>query len=395
MKTLEIIFWILAFIVFYTYVGYGIVLFVLVKLKRLFKKNAAVKIPVTENLPEVSLIVAAYNEEDYIKSKIHNSLSLDYPKNKLHIIFVTDGSTDHTPEIVRQYPEITLLHENKRGGKIGAINRAMQYVTTPIVIFSDANALLNKQAIKEIVKHYENSKVGCVSGEKRVLIEGAQNAGAGEGFYWKYESKLKAWDYELYSAVGAAGELFSVRTKLYRHVEPDTILDDFIISLRIAQEGYIIAYEPNAYASETPSESIAEEKKRKIRISAGGIQSIFRLRSLFNIFRYGILSFQFISHRVLRWTITPWALLLVFILNIFLLPQHWVYQLFFALQLIFYLLAFGGMLLANKNIKIKPLYIPYYFLFMNYCVILGQIRHFTGRQSAVWERAKRARPVNV
>ena len=237
--------------------------------------------------------------------------------------------------------------------------------------------------------------MGCVSGEKRVLTDSAQNAGASEGFYWKYESKLKQWDYELYSAVGAAGELFSVRTNLYRHVEKDTILDDFIISLRIAQEGYIIAYEPNAYAQESASENIAEEKKRKVRISAGGIQSVLRLKPLFNLFKYGILSFQFISHRVLRWTVTPWAMLLLFFINIPLINIHPVYKFLFVGQLIFYLFALAGWMLANKNIKVKILYIPYYFLFMNYCVILGQIRHFKGQQSAVWERAKRAQPVKV
>jgi cellulose synthase/poly-beta-1,6-N-acetylglucosamine synthase-like glycosyltransferase len=395
MTALEILFWLFLFIVFYTYVGYGILLYLLIKIKRFFVKNNELTIPNNEDLPEVSLIVAAYNEEDFIDAKIKNSLELDYPKEKLKLIFVTDGSTDNTPNIVKNYPQVKLLHTTERGGKIGAINRAMDYVETPIVIFSDANALLNKMAVKEIVKHYQNPKVGCVSGEKRVLIESAQNAGASEGFYWKYESKLKQWDYELYSAIGAAGELFSVRTNLYRHVEKDTILDDFIISLRIAQEGYIIAYEPNAYAQESASENIAEEKKRKVRISAGGIQSILRLKSLFNIFKFRLLSFQFISHRVLRWTITPWALPLLFLVNIPLINTHPVYKIIFVLQVLFYLFALVGWILANKNIKVKILYIPYYFLFMNYCVILGQIRHFKGQQSAVWERAKRAQPIKV
>ena len=329
MTALEILFWILLFIVFYTYIGYGILLFILVKLKRLFSKKQTFPIPDNDQLPEVSVIVAAYNEEDFIDDKIKNSLALDYPSEKLKLIFVTDGSTDNTPNIVKNYPQVKLMHKAERGGKIGAINRAMDEVTSPVVIFSDANALLNKMAVKEIVKHYQNPKVGCVSGEKRVLTDSAQNAGASEGFYWKYESKLKQWDYELYSAVGAAGELFSVRTNLYRHVEKDTILDDFIISLRIAQEGYIIAYEPNAYAQESASENIAEEKKRKVRISAGGIQSVLRLKPLFNLFKYGILSFQFISHRVLRWTVTPWAMLLLFFINIPLINIHPVYKFLF------------------------------------------------------------------
>lgn len=238
-------------------------------------------------------------------------------------MWVTDGSDDGTPDILQQYQGVEVHHNPARNGKITAMNRGMQFVKTPIVIFSDANTDLGKDSIQEIVRLFRNPRVGCVSGEKRIRSKDADAAaGAGEGIYWKYESTLKKWDAELYSVVGAAGELFAIRTELWQEVEKDTLLDDFIISLRVAMQGYTIQYNPNAYAIETASANVKEELKRKVRISAGGIQSVIRLWPLLNIFKYGRLSFQYISHRVLRWTLTPLLLLLLIPINLALALQE-------------------------------------------------------------------------
>jgi poly-beta-1,6-N-acetyl-D-glucosamine synthase len=385
-----IAFWISLFIVFYTFFGYGILLFFIIKIKRIFKG----KPPIPElngNYPTVTLIVSAYNEESCIKEKIENSLALEYPKDKIVFLFVTDGSTDATPQIVSQYPTIKLMHEDARKGKIAAVDRAMKTVSTDITVFTDANTLLNKKAIVNICRHYTDPKVGAVSGEKRVHIDEMADATAGEGFYWKYESKLKTWDSELYSVVGAAGELFSVRTDLFIPVEPDTILDDFMISLLIAEKGYRIIYEPNAYATETGSESIGEELKRKIRIAAGGIQSILRLKKLMNPLHNFVLHFQYVNHRVLRWTVTPFLMLLVFFINILIcvVNPSIAYTAIMAMQVLFYALAALGWLLEKRQVRIKALFIPYYFCMMNYAVAAGIRRYFLKQQSAVWEKAKR------
>ncbi len=389
MQIVEVFWWICLLLVVYTYVGYGIVLRLLVGIKRLAGKedNNTAQL---NYFPEVTVVIAAYNEVDFIEEKIQNTLQLDYPPNKRQVVVVTDGSTDATPDIVRQYAEVKLLHHPERRGKIAAVHRTMKEVTTPIVIFTDANTYLNPEAIQNIVRHYQNPKIGGVAGEKRVYIAEKDSAsGAGEGFYWKYESALKSWDAELYSVVGAAGELFSVRTELYEDIPKDTIIEDFYLTLRIAQKGYRIAYEPDAFALEGPSASVKEELKRKIRIAAGGIQSIVRLKPLLNIFRYGILSFQYISHRVLRWTVTPFALVLVFVLNIFLYSQSDFYKLIFYGQILFYLAALIGYVLENKSIKIKAFFIPYYFFIMNYAVFRGILRYLRGSQSVTWERAER------
>jgi cellulose synthase/poly-beta-1,6-N-acetylglucosamine synthase-like glycosyltransferase len=394
MLTVKIIFWLLLFIVFYAYLGYGILLFILVKIKRLLKPKKTVQRPDYE--PEVTLFVAAYNEKDYVDAKVANSFSLEYPSEKVHQVWVTDGSDDGTPDLLRKYKDkgVEVYHEDKRGGKIGAMNRGMQFVKTPVVIFSDGNTMLGKESIRRIVNLFADPKTGCVSGEKRIFDK--DSAAATEGIYWKYESKLKKWDAELYSVVGAAGELFAIRTELFEPVEKDTLLDDFIISLRIAMKGYTIQYDPEAYAIENPSANVKEELKRKIRIAAGGIQSIVRLKPLLNIFHYGILSFQYISHRVLRWTLAPLSLPLIFIFNL-LLALHAglgnfgnIYTLLFYAEILFYAMALLGWYLENKKIKVKILYVPYYFLIMNYAVYAGIVRYFKGQQTVNWERAKRA-----
>lgn len=395
MIALKIIFWILLFIIIYTYVGYGILLFTIIKIKRFFNIGTKTKIDLTYE-PDVTLFITAYNEKDYVAAKMKNSFELEYPKEKLNIIWVTDGSDDGTPDLLKGYPNTTVHHVAERNGKIGAMNRGMAFVKTPIVIFSDANTYLGKQSIRRIVNLFSIDKVGCVSGEKRIIDkESDVAAGAGEGIYWKYESALKKWDAELYSVVGAAGELFAIRTELYRPVEKDTLLDDFIISLRVAQEGYTIQYDPEAYAIETASANVKEEFKRKIRISAGGIQSIVRLRSLLNFFKYGTLSFQYISHRVLRWSITPLCLILLIpVLTILAANEGFLslglFSILFWLQLIFYAAALLGWFLENRETSVKILFVPYYFFIMNLSVVLGFFRYIKKSQSVNWERSKRA-----
>ena len=393
MLTLKIIFWILLFIIFYTYIGYGIVLYLLVRIKRLLKKKKTVQI---DYEPEVTLFVAAYNEKDYVDEKVANSLSLDYPVEKIKQVWITDGSDDGTPDILRKYANkgIEVYHEDARGGKIGAMNRGMAFVKSPIVIFSDGNTTLGKESIRRIVNLFADPKVGCVSGEKRIYQKDKDAAAGTEGIYWKYESTLKKWDAELYSVVGAAGELFAIRTELFQHVEKDTLLDDMMISLRVAMKGYTIQYDPEAYAIETASANVKEELKRKVRISAGGIQSIIRLLPLFNIFKYGWLSFQFISHRVLRWTITPFCLAFILILNSIITFNEGffssnLFTIFFWGQILFYVAALLGWFLENKQIKVKVLFVPYYFFIMNLSVFMGINRYLKGSQSVKWERAKR------
>lgn len=390
MNGLEWLFWIGLAIPFYSYIGYGLLLWFLVTGKRTFAKRPASGQADSEP-PAVTLLIAAYNEIDQVILKMKNCRELVYPKEKLNIVWVTDGSDDGTAEALRAYADVRVLHQAERNGKIAAVNRAMPFITTPLVIFSDANTMLNPMAVVNLVRHFQDARVGCVSGEKRILeLRHDHAAGAGEGLYWRYESRLKKWDAELYSAVGAAGELFAVRTALYPAVAKDTVLDDFVISLKIAMQGYRIAYEPDAYAVEVSSADMGQELKRKIRISAGGIQAVIRLRALLQPWKYGLFSFQYISHRVLRWSLAPIGLLLLLPVNLALAwPSPGFYRVFFYLQALFYLSALCGWLLEKRHIRFKLLFVPYYFLFMNYAVLRGLGRYVSGRQSTLWEKVQR------
>ncbi|MCF8332342.1 MAG: glycosyltransferase family 2 protein [Bacteroidales bacterium] len=396
MTILKVIFWILIFIVFYAYIGYGLLLYILVRMKRLVAGKNQVSQDGTYE-PEVTLLITAFNEQDFIEQKVKNSRALKYPSEKMKIVWCTDGSDDGTPELLRKYDNITVFHKNERKGKIHAMNRAAQLVDTPIIIFSDANTDLGKDSVRRIVNMFADPKVGCVSGEKRIYSKAEDSAaGAGEGLYWKYESMLKRWDSELYSVVGAAGELFAVRNELFEDVEPDTLLDDLIISLRIAMKGYTIQYDPEAYAIENASANLKEELKRKVRIAAGGIQSVVRLTPLLNVFKYKTLSFQYISHRVLRWVIAPPALLLIFLFNLIIATHYGLfsgsfYVILFWLQVLFYLMSLLGWYLGNKQIKLKILFVPYYFFIMNYAMFLGFSRYIKKQQQITWERAQRSK----
>nr|WP_319398252.1 glycosyltransferase family 2 protein [uncultured Carboxylicivirga sp.] len=388
MKIPEILFWILIGLVFYTYLGYGILIYIIVRIKRIYGKKKSFKIDNYE--PEVTILIAAYNEKEYVERKVINTKSLDYPPEKLHQIWVTDGSNDGTPEFLQQYENVQVFHQAERRGKIAAINRAMKLISTPIVVFTDANTTINKEAIKNMVALFSNPKVGGIAGEKRIKSNSEDDAAtAGESIYWKYESSLKKWDAELSTTVGAAGELFAIRSELFIEPEPDTLLDDFMIAMRINMKGYSIQYDPEIYAMEEASANVQEELKRKIRIAAGGIQSIFRLLPLFNIFIYGLLSFQYLSHRVLRWTITPIALLVLLGINILIYNNSIVYQYILWMQLVAYSLSFIGYLLDKFKIKLKIAFVPYYFVMMNYAVFKGFLRYIRNKQSVNWERAMR------
>ncbi|MEO0581326.1 MAG: glycosyltransferase family 2 protein [Bacteroidota bacterium] len=389
MSVIEFVFWLSLGLVVFTYLGYGLVMRGLIQLQRMVKGKPRVTDPA--EWPTVTFLVAAYNEEDFIVEKIHNTLDIDYPKEKVQIIFVTDGSSDQTPELVAQFPEIQLYHQPERRGKIAAVNRVMPHATHEITIYSDANAMLNREVAKRIVRHYQDAQVAAVAGEKRVWVKEKDAASAaGESLYWRYESTLRKWDAEWYSVMGAAGELFSIRTSQFESIPTDTLIEDFFLTMRMVEKGYTIAYEPEAYAMENASSDVKEELKRKIRISAGGLQAIWRLRRLFNPFKYPRVAFQFLGHRAIRWTLAPLSLLILFILHPILAIQQGGFMLaLWGAHLTFYSMALIGWLMARQNVRMKALFVPYYFLMMNYAVFMGLNRLLKGTQTVLWERAKR------
>ncbi len=371
-------------IIFYTYVGYPLLLSVLAVFKS-SKKNKAVA-----ELPFVTIIIAAYNEEAVIADKIKNIFAADYPTEKLQVIVAAQGSTDHTAAIASSYSGVSVLQSAERKGKSVAVNEAVEKAQHSIIVLTDANTLLAPQTLQKLVSHLNDPAIGAVAGEKKV-VDANGAAVSGEGMYWRYESWLKQQETDFYTVVGAAGELFAFKKELFIPIPANTVTDDFFLSLSINMQGKKVAYAADAVSTEAASLFLADEWKRKIRIAAGGIQSLGLVQKALNPFRYPLLSFQFFSHRVLRWLLCGPALIVLLLANgILVFTTGGVfYSIFFLLQVLFYVFALVGYLLLKQKISFFLFTIPFYIVFMHAAMMTGLVRYFTTGQSVLWEKAQR------
>ncbi|GAA4336970.1 glycosyltransferase family 2 protein [Flaviaesturariibacter amylovorans] len=379
MGGIEFFFWLLLGGVFFTYAGYAVLLLLL---RPFYRRSRAAAVPTAP----ITLVIAAFNEAGILPEKISNTLALYDPHRQLRVLVVTDGSTDGSEALLQAFP-VRVLHTPERRGKAAALNRAMTHVDTPLVVFSDANTLLNPDALQRILAHFADPGVGAVAGEKRV--QHGTGVGFAEGLYWNYESFLKRLDAGFHSVVGAAGELFALRAALYAPLPEDTLLDDLALSLHIGQLGYRIAYEPGAYALEAPSASLADEEKRKVRIAAGAFQLLERLHWR-RLLARPALAFQFVVRRWMRWVFCPLALPALLLLNTLLVlgSAGPLYSWLLAAQITLYALALLGAGLLRHNRSFMPATLPFYFLFMNWCMLAGWRRHRRGAQSVLWEKAR-------
>lgn len=380
---LKITFWTALVLMVYAYCLYPVLLWLL---ERLFK---APKFLSNNDCPAVSLIVTAYNEEKVIESRIRNCLALDYPKDKLEIIIASDGSTDKTTEIVQKYAsEGVVLHAySERRGKVNALNETVPRAKHSIVLFSDANTMFTRQAVKKLVPHFADPNVGCVCGGLQFISAQGSTTGELEGIYWRYEIFLKKMEGKRGALLGANGAIFAIRKGLYQPLESDTIIEDFVLPMRILQKGFACLYAPEASAIEEAAHKIVQEKQRRIRIGAGDFQALFRLLPMLNPLR-GFPALAFFSHKVLRW-LAPFFLIIAFVTNIFLLTSGGVYVFIFILQCVFYLAALAGQLMAHRKKSFKLLSLCYYFVSMNLALFLGFLKFLQGTQSVKWDRTER------
>lgn len=380
----SVLFYCCAGVIVYSYLGYPLLLYIFsIGRKRKAGFSAGEE-------PSVSIIIAAYNEETVIESKLKNTLTLDYPSSKLQIIVAAQGSTDATATIAASFNTIQVLHAKERKGKAAAINDAIQHAIHPIVVLTDANTVLSAETLKQLIAPFADDKTGAVAGEKKVIsVDGT--AVSGEGLYWKYESWLKQQETKFYTVVGAAGELFALRKELFVAIPEQTITDDFFISININFQHKKVQYASNAVSTETASASLKDEWNRKVRIAAGGIQSLFLLGKALNPFRYPLLAFQFFSHRVLRWVFCAPAFIFLLISNGAILFQEStsLFTLIMLLQIAFYLCAIIGWQLAKNNRSFFLFNIPFYIVFMHAAMLAGIVRYANGQQSVLWEKAKR------
>ncbi|MBI5198694.1 MAG: glycosyltransferase family 2 protein [Nitrospirae bacterium] len=387
---IRVIFFSSLFLILYTYILYPLFLLLLASLvqsmrdiRYLWNRTDRRKRVDHGNFPFISIIVAAYNEEGVIEQKILNCMGLDYPKDRMEIIIASDCSTDRTNSIVAGYANmgINLIAFAERRGKTSVLNSVIPKASGSIVVLSDANTMYERNSLINLVRHFSDPKIGGVCGELRLRphVNGADE----ESYYWRFENTIKFLENRIGATLGANGGVYAIRKEAFQPIPADTIIDDFIIFLKVRERGYTTIFDPEAIAYEETAPDLTGEYKRRIRIGAGNFQSISMARGFLSPFR-GTVAFSFWSHKVLRWCM-PFSLVALFFTNLLLLREDVGYLLFFILQTGVYILAVIGYYKRN-NILFKG---AYYFLSMNIALLKGFLRFLKGSQKAAWERTQR------
>lgn len=341
-------------------------------------------------LLRVSLIVAAYNEEKVIGHKIENSLAIDYPPELMEVIVVSDGSSDSTPSIVAQYANrrVVSIHESARRGKTAALNRGVPVAKGEIVLFSDANNDFNPGAVRALVRNFADPTVGGVCGIKRIREHEERDSSEGDSLYWRYESAIKLAESRLGTITNGDGEIFAIRRALYEPMDESVINDDAELTLQLVQKGYRVLYEPGAQSHEFASIEIADDFFVKVRMVAGGFQTVMR-HAGFLLPPRNWFSFAFFSHKILRWTSPLWLVALL-IANMFAsLSGNHFYETLLAMQFVFYVLAIAGWAARVRSTLPTIFYVPFYFCTMNIAAFFGMLRFLRRTQQVQWRKAKR------
>lgn len=367
------------FLLIYIYLGYPAVLFILSLFKRKPDEGSLI-----DYMPSVTLIIPARNEEKVIVEKIKNCQKLTYPKEKLEILILSDQSTDRTVELVKQYSDdqIKLLELTKRHGKTAAQNKAAEWAGGKILVFSDANAMYEPDALEQLVKHFEDPTVGCVCGELCYSNSADSTVGKEEGLYWQYEKFIKRHEDRFFSIIGANGSIYAIRKSNYVPLD-ENVISDFIEPLEIVHDGKKAVYEATAISIEDSSKTFDEELKRKRRIISRSLYSLSRHRHLINPFRSIALTFEILSHKVLRW-MSPIFQGLLLISNLFLLDSLY-FRTVFLLQAIFYLLSWIGFAFRNSSQLPSLIYLPFYFNLINYASLMGIWDWMRKKHAVVWD----------
>lgn len=377
---LEILFIISISIITYTYVLYPIGVYVFSIMVSLEKYD-------DEYEPDVTILICAYNEDKYVTDKINNALGLDYPKDKLKIVFVSDGSSDATLDKARAISSqnLTIIEIEERHGKAHAINIALEQINSEIVILTDANVFIDHMSVKELVKPLSNNSVGCVSGNVRLK---AVTTGEilGEGLYMKYERMIFRSESIIKTMVGIDGGMFAIRSKLLSPLPDTIILDDMLMAMRALLMNNNIKYQESATAIELVPALVSQEFKRKVRIATGAFQLLKYIKGIFIPWRDPVAFIFFVSHKLLRW-FSPIFLIVVFLIPFSDLSKS-LYQILLYLQAAFYLAAILGYLMPTLREK-SLVYFPYYFVTINFAMLLGLLKFLLGKHSVMWDKVNR------
>ena len=388
MTSTVLIFWISFILILYTYVIYPGILFfayALVQLRRDIdyltrRRNRRAGRRRDEDLPAVTMIVPVYNEEEHLEEKIENVRKMSYPREKLQVIFVSDGSTDRSTAILERLDESEVeVIFKQRGGKPSALNAGVARANNPILIFSDGSTLFKADAVRMLVRHFVNPEVGVVCGSLQ-FVANAESKQT-EGVYWKYESMLRLMESRLGATLTASGAIYALRREAWMPLSADTVLDDFVTPVNARTKWYRVLYDPEAVAHEFAPSSVKGEFARRVRIAMGSFHS---LGTFLKADLPAFTRFAFLSHKLMRW-IVPQLLLLMVISNAFLLNRRF-YGVFFAVQSAFYLWAGAGFLFQKSMKRIRFALVGYFLLAMNLAFLVGLVRYLTTKKEAMWQR---------
>lgn len=372
------VFWAALLLVVYTYLAYPVLIWLLTVGRRV-----PTYAPLGE-WPDLSLIIAAYNEEAVLRAKLENALALDYPRERLDIIVVSDASADATDRIAGEFAErgVRLHRVAERGGKTQAQNAGVGLARGQYLVFSDANSMYAPDALKQLLAPFADERVGCVCGELQYANPDDGGAGKGESAYWRYEQFLKLKESLLSSALGANGAIYALRRELFEELGSE-IISDFVMPIRIWRQGYRVVYEPKAIAIEHSAGSFRDEYGRRRRIISRSLHGLWTQRGVLNPFAHFFFAFQMFSHKVLRWLV-PVLLLTVLLVNIPLAVDP-AYRILLALQVGFYGLALLGNILPERLSRLFLFYVPSYFCAINFGALLGLVHFLIGRRDRVWQ----------
>ena len=375
---LQGIFWLSFLALFYTYVGYPILVFIISRL-------SSKKVDKQEIEPSVTILITAYNEEEAIRSKLENTLKVEYPQDKLEILVASDGSNDRTDEMVKEFGSrgVKLFHQKGRKGKTYTQNKAVEKATGEIVLFSDATTEYKPNVLREILPNFADEEIGCVAGKLVYVDSSDSDVGKGAKSYWNYETFLKESESRACSLIGASGCLYAVRKTAYQPMYPEAC-SDFLICTVVYKQGLRSIYEPNAVCMEETNQRADKEMKMRVRVISQTFTDLWRNRGMMNPLRSGFYAIELISHKLFRYAV-PLFLFLVLITSGSLAYSSTTFAVILALQFVFYLIAFTGWIFENKGMKLGLLAIPLYFVLANVASLLGFYKFLSGERYATWE----------
>lgn len=377
----EIIFWLSLTLIIYTYIVYPLVVFLL---------GRVIANPVKKEFTEplVTILIAAYNEENVITTTIRNKLNQDYPADRFEVLVISDGSTDHTDEIVQSFedPRVRLLRQEPRSGKTSALNQAITHARGELIIFSDANSIYASGVLRQLVANFSDEQVGYVTGKMMYANPDGSPIGDGCSTYMRYENALRAAETTIGSVVGVDGGIDAVRRKLYVPMDPDQ-LPDFVLPLHVVKKGFRVIYEPHAVLWESSLNDSFDEYRMRVRVSLRAFWALYYMRSLLCFKKNLLFTWQLWSHKVLRYLCFIF-LAITLLSNAFIINKSFLYLTFFIIQFSGYFAALIMPVLECYGVKFKILSFAHYFVLLNLASAHAFAKFLMGRKQILWTPRK-------